>query len=95
MTGTLARSAGAVSAADSYTDWVILHGSFNVSVSGTWVGTFTLQRSFDKGASAVDVETMTANTERLGEEPEHGVMYRAGFKAGEYTSGTAQVRVSQ
>lgn len=95
MTGTLARAGAAIAAADGYTEWVNVHGVFNVSVSGTWSGTLTLQRSFDGGATVVDVETMTANVERLGEEPERGVHYRVGFKSGDYTSGTAQVRISQ
>lgn len=68
--------------------------SFNLSVSGTWAGTLTLQRSFDGGTTWVDVETYTANTEKVGTDPEHKVFYRIGFKTGEYTSGTAVVRLS-
>lgn len=67
---------------------------FNLSVSGIWVGTLTLQRSFDGGVTWLDVETYTSNVQKVGTEPEHKVCYRIGFKAGEYTSGTAVVRLS-
>lgn len=88
-------ASAALSAENTFTDWVQLFGPFNLSVSGTWVGTITIQRSFDNGVTWLDVKTYTSNAEDLGEEPELGVLFRAGFKPGEYTSGTAAVRISQ
>lgn len=85
----------ALTAADAYCDWVKLHGDFNISILGTWAGTVTVQRSFDGGVTPGDVEAFTANTEKVSNSFENGVMYRLGFKAGEYTSGTANVRLSQ
>ena len=68
--------------------------SFNLSISGTWSGTITLQRSFDEGVTWRDVADYTANQEDIVNSPEPGVLWRAGFKAGEYTSNTAVVRLS-
>jgi len=84
-----------LTAQDTYTPAISVFGAFNFSASGTWAGTVTIQRSFDSGATWQDVETYTANIEVPGSEPELNVVYRAGFKAGEYTSGTAVVRLSQ
>lgn len=69
-------------------------GYLNVSISGTWSGTVTLQRSFDSGSTWVDVETFTANDEGYLYDKERGILYRIGIKTGEYTSGTAVVRLS-
>lgn len=68
---------------------------FNLSVSGTWAGTATLQRSFDAGSTWVDVDSYTANTEKLIDTTEAGVLWRLGVKTGGYTSGTAVCRLSQ
>lgn len=68
--------------------------SFNLSISGTWSGTITLQRSFDGGVTWLDVQDYTANAEDVVSSPEPGVLWRAGFKTGEYTSNTAVVRLS-
>lgn len=78
---------------DTFTDALEVSGDFNISVSGTWGGTVTVQRSFDLGATWVDVEAFTANTEKAGIEAEGGIRYRAGIKASEYTSGNAVVRI--
>ena len=78
-----------------FTDAVEIVSYFNISISGTWDGTVTVQRSFDGGSTWYDVATWTANTEEYGLEPERGVQYRVGIKAGEYGSGTANVRLSQ
>lgn len=68
---------------------------FNLSVSGTWVGTVTLQRSFNNGSTWLDVYTTTSNVETLVEQAESGVLWRLGIKTGNYTSGTAVCRLSQ
>ncbi len=90
------KSLANIGAADSYVQPIYVQGVFNLSISGTWAGTVTLQRSFDNGATWLDVSGYTGNAESNSEyEPEGGVCYRAGFKAGQYTSGTAVIRISQ
>ena len=90
----LALTEASLTAANTFCTSVIIKGDFNVSVSGTWAGTVTVQRSFDN-STWVDVEAFTANFERIGLEPETTVYYRVGFKTAEYTSGTATVRISR
>lgn len=76
-----------------YTDPVQVVGYFNVSISGTWVGTLSLQRSFDNGVNYFETDTFAINTQSVGLEPEDSVLYRIGFTA--FTSGQADVRISQ
>lgn len=83
-----------ISAQNTYSDWVHLKGDYNFSLSGTWVATVHLQRSFDGGITPLDVDSFTANTEQVGTEPE-GAHYRFGVKTGNYTSGTVVGRLSQ
>jgi len=84
-----------ISAENQFTDSVELTGHFNISISGTWDAQVTVQRSFDKGSTWYDVRQWVANAQEYGLEVERGVYYRAGIKAGEYTSGTVAVRLSQ
>lgn len=76
-------------------------GSFNVSVSGTFVATIQLERSFDSGdnwfvcssdAFGTDA-SWTAPFSVVVDEPSQGVLYRLNCTA--YTSGTATYRISQ
>jgi hypothetical protein len=85
----------AISANNTFSDRVQLAGYFNVSISGAWVGTVTCQRSFDQGSTWFDVNTWTENIQEYGFEPERGVWYQIGFKDGDYSNGTAAVRLSQ
>jgi hypothetical protein len=74
---------------------MLVWGGFNLWISGTWVGTLTLQRSPDNGVTWYDVNTWTANQGGLHDyEVEDGIIYRVGFKTGEFTSGSADVRLS-
>lgn len=68
-------------------------GYLNISIRGTFTGTVTLQRSFDKGSTWRTVKTWTAGTEESLTDHEVGVMYRLGIAPGGYTSGTAVVRL--
>ena len=77
-----------ISAQNTWSGAFQLRGHFSLSISGTWAGTVTVQRSFDNGSSWLDVDTFTANTETYGFEPIN-CKYRVGIKTGEYTSGTA------
>tara|TARA_R110000787_G_scaffold78897_1_gene172353 strand:- start:993 stop:1268 length:276 start_codon:yes stop_codon:yes gene_type:complete len=67
---------------------------FNISLSGTWVGSVQLQRSFDEGTSWLNVGTAyTANTESVGTDPENNrVQYRFNCT---WTSGTVTYRLGQ
>ena len=84
-----------ISANNTFTDRVQLAGYFNVSISGTWSGTITCQRSFDQGSTWFDVKDWDENIQEYGFEPERGVWYQIGFKDGGYDSGTATLRLSQ
>lgn len=64
-------------------------GHFNLSISGTFSATVTVQRSFNN-TDWFDVETFTAAAERYGFDPSQ-CYYRVGIKTGAYTSGTAVV----
>lgn len=86
-------SSGNVSASDS---WVSEQAypnpnapSFLVTITGTWVGTVTIQKSFNGGNSWADVTSFTSNTSNTSVTNDPGAAYRIGFKAGQYTSGTA------
>ena len=80
---------------NTYTDWIDCDGLFNLSISGTWAGTLTLQRSYDEGTTPLDIKTYTANEEAIVTNPEKGMYHRVGFKTSEFTSGTAVVRLSK
>lgn len=86
-----------VTTGEIFSDSACFTGYFNFSLSGTWVGKVYLQRSFDGGVTWLDRKDYAANTEADPLiEPEGEVLYRAGIKsAGDYTSGTAVVRISQ
>lgn len=88
-------AAASLTAQNTWTDPLYLMGPFNLSLSGTWVATVFIQRSFDDGVTWLDVASYTANIEDTGYEPEVRALYRAGVKTGGYTSGTVVVRVSQ
>jgi len=78
---------------DSFTsDTAKMGGRFDLSISNAWVGTVTLQRSFD-GTNWLDIEEWTANTEAVVDEPSKNVYYRIGMKNGDYTSGTCDMRL--
>jgi len=75
-------------------------GCFNYSLSGTFVGTVVVEKTFDGGTtwlSAFDKFgaslSKTAPAAHILEEHEKGVGYRARVSA--YTSGTINIRFSQ
>lgn len=80
-----------ISAQNTFSDAVRLNGYFNISISGTFAATVTVQRSPDN-SSWFDVNTYTTAFEGTGYEPEF-LWYRVGVKTSEYTSGTVNVRV--
>lgn len=96
MSGPIALGSASLTAENTFTD--VVSGptapGINISISGTWAGTLTLQRRLD-GSNWRDVHSFTANVET--EWPTRGghVDWRLGFKTGGYTSGTAVVRIDQ
>ena len=89
-----ARATKTITAENSFTDPVQLTGFFNLSITGTFVATVTVQRSFDDKATWNDVDTFTNPAEDWGMEPEV-CWYRVGVKTGEFTSGSIGVRLGQ
>lgn len=84
-----------VTAENQFTDPAEIVGYFNISISGNWVATVTVQRSFDKGSTWFDVDAWETNAQEYGFEAERGVQYRAGVKTGDYNGGTVVLRLSQ
>ena len=93
----MARVTRTITSSNQFTDPVKLSGYFNVSISGSWTGTVTVQRSFDLGSTWLDVASFTENTEEYGLEPEHTnvVLYRVGAKADEFNGASCVLRLSQ
>jgi hypothetical protein len=86
-------ASASIGAENTFTTGVQLEGDFNVSVSGTFVGTVFVQRSTDN-TNWRDVNSFTAPFEGTGFDPEV-MYYRIGIKTGGYTSGTAVVRLGR
>ena len=84
-----------VTAENTFSDGLYTEGAFNLSISGTFVATITVQRSFDQGSTWRDVDTFTAPIETYGTDPEPVVVYRAGVKTGDFTSGTVDIRIGR
>lgn len=81
-----------VSAENSFTDWIgIEKGS--LLVTGTFVGTVTLQVKQATSGNIIDLDTVTAAGLSLIDNG-GGELYRAGIKTGEYTSGTAYITLN-
>lgn len=90
-----------ISAADVYSDPIRVTGiaagrTFGITVTGTWVGTVTLQRSVGAIGSWVDVSNYTTNqSTTLSDTLDNQIIYyRIGIKPGNYTSGTATVALA-
>lgn len=85
-----------LSAEDTYTDYIRVVGVgaarvFSVVLTGTWVGTLTLQRSVSEPGDWVNVQTYTAPTNSNYDDTlaNQEVYYRIGFRPGAFTSGSA------
>lgn len=90
-----------ISAADVYSDPIRVTGiaagrTFGITVTGTWVGTVTLQRSVGAVGAWVDVANYTTNqSTTLSDTLDNQIIYyRIGIKPGNYTSGTATVTLA-
>lgn len=81
-----------INGADQWSDIIdIAAGYFSLSIRGTFVGTLTVQRTFDD-VNWGDCGTFTGPSEDTGIEGA-GAKYRVGAKAGEWTSGSADVLI--
>lgn len=90
-----------INAENVFTDYIVVEGvgttrAFTINISGTWVATITLQRSFDEGVSWDAVNTYTSNTTTTFNDglDNQIVWYRIGIETSDYTSGTAVVLLS-
>lgn len=86
-----------LTAEDQFTDPIRVTGVensriFQVTITGTWVASVTLQRSVDEPGAWVDVTTYTTNQAAVDFDDgldNQVIYYRIGIKSGDYTSGTA------
>ena len=90
-----------IGAEDTFTDSIRVTGidasrAFSISLTGTWSATVTLQRSFDDGASWVDVTTYASNQTITYDDglDNQDIRYRIGVKTGDYTSGTLEAELA-
>lgn len=98
-------------AENTFTSWISLtsespsnhdsQGFLDLLIEGTWVGIITVQKRHFHGPEPItytnpfDLEDYTDNTVKLIEDHSTTTQYRIGFKTGNYTSGTASVRLEQ
>lgn len=66
---------------------------FNISISGTFDATVSLQRRFTGTVTWLDVETFTTPGEFIGDEVESNTEYQIGVKTGDFVSGPVKVRL--
>lgn len=89
---------------DAYTDPIRLSGlyssgnsdrDFTVTISGTWSGTITAQRSYeDPETGFVDFGTYGNGTNGISDEASNAIYYyRFGVNPGDWTSGTATISI--
>jgi hypothetical protein len=86
------RTSVSAAAQNTFSDPIRIVGSFNVSISGTFVATVTVQRS-DDASTWRNVNTFTAPFEGVGNDPILNY-YRIGVATGGYTSGTAVASIN-
>lgn len=92
MADNRTRVTASVAAADDGTDWLQLRSDgnfFDISVSGTYSGTVTLQRKRpgESASAARDIEAYAAAVERVGEMQGHWDV-RLYVKTGDLSSGS-------
>ena len=91
---TIGSVSKTITAENTYSDEMPIHGKFNVSISGISGDTVHVQRSIDDGTVWKDVKSYTADKEESGEEVERGWIYRIGVKTSNYSTGTILARLS-
>jgi hypothetical protein len=93
-----------LAAENTFTDAIRVTGvgdearRFSITITGTWTGTLTLQRSFDSATSGfVDLtQTWTGNVDTTFTDDFDNsiVWYRVGFNTGDYGSDTAVIELA-
>ena len=86
------RTSVSAAAENTWSDPIRIMGSFNLSISGTFSATVTVQRSED-GTTWRNVDTWTAPSEEVGYDPMKNY-YRGGVKTGDYTSGSVTIQLN-
>ena len=86
----MANVTKSITAQNTFTDKLQVIGHFNLSISGTWAATVTVQRSWDN-TNWFDTDTFTSNYEGVGFDAEE-VYYRATVSG--YASGNVVIRIS-
>lgn len=86
------NTSASITGAAQFTDAITLIGDLSLSISGTFTGNVTVQRSFDGGTTWLDVSTYTEASEEVGFQPTVA-HYRVGVKSGESWTGTADVAI--
>lgn len=88
----------AASGGDQFTGYIKVTGvgagrAIEITRSGTWTATVTLQRSISEPGSWADVTTYTTNATVTYNDglDNQTIYYRIGIKTGDYTSGTADL----
>jgi hypothetical protein len=84
-----------IEAQNIFTDWADIADKGHVSASGITDSTVFVQRSFDEGATILDVDSFVAPFEKVIEGSGSRVWYRIGIKTGGYGSDTVVCRVTQ
>ena len=86
------RTSVSASAQNTFSNAIQIVGSFDISISGTFVATVIAQRSED-GTTWRDVKSYTLPAEEVGYDPIL-TYYRVGVKTGGYTSGTVVASIN-
>ena len=86
------RTSVSVTAQNTFSDPIRIVGSFDLSISGTFVATVVVQRSED-GTTWRNVDTWTAASEEVGYDPVSN-FYRVGVATGGFTSGTVVASIN-
>jgi hypothetical protein len=88
------------SGANQWTDEIRITGigaerTFDISITGTWSGSITLQRSVSEPGAWTDKEAYSSNTTTTFNDglDNQIIYYRIGFDSGDYTSGTASLEL--
>jgi hypothetical protein len=82
-----------VSGENMFTDSVNPRGQLNISVSGEFTGTVTLQRSWDDFETIKDRAEYTSSTETEIDDDDPNVKYRIGVKNDGWTTGSAVIQL--
>jgi len=86
------KTSVSAAAENTWSDAIQVVGSFNLSISGTFSATVTVQRSED-GSTWRNVDTWTAPAEEVGYDPILNY-YRVGVPIGGYTSGNVVASIN-